>query len=179
MNYSEMVRKLAKNGKDALATMTPLKIHVWHMSSCLMGEAGELIAGEMDQENVVEELGDLEFYMEGLRDGLDINRDEILRGLPYCMDRQPVLVYPIGIIVESCNVFDACKKWIIYEKDIDIDKLLGTMQRWEYYMGCFRGSRDLKYEDILKGNMFKLAKRYGATYDYSNAAAQNRADKQS
>ncbi len=32
----------------------------------------------LDRQNVVEELGDLEFYMESLRQGLGISREEVL-----------------------------------------------------------------------------------------------------
>ena len=40
----------------------------------------EAIYGKpLDRENVIEELGDLEFYMEGLRQGLGITREETLQ----------------------------------------------------------------------------------------------------
>jgi NTP pyrophosphatase (non-canonical NTP hydrolase) len=87
VDYSKMVRTLAKPGEDILATLTPEKVHVWHMASCIPGEAGECFDGvkkwilygkPLDRANVVEELGDLEFYMEGLRQGMGISREETL-----------------------------------------------------------------------------------------------------
>jgi NTP pyrophosphatase (non-canonical NTP hydrolase) len=54
----------------------------------ICGEAGELLdaikkytiyRGKLDRENVVEELGDLEFYMAGLRHHLGITRERCLR----------------------------------------------------------------------------------------------------
>ena len=71
MNYSDMVRSLAKDGNHILATLTPAKIHMFHMASALNGEASELLEGWIsgDLENVSEELGDLEFYAEGTRQG--------------------------------------------------------------------------------------------------------------
>lgn len=87
INYSDMVATLAKPGEDILASLTPLKCHLWHMASCIPGEAGELFDAvkkhviynkPMDRLNVIEELGDLEFYMEGLRQGLGITREETL-----------------------------------------------------------------------------------------------------
>jgi NTP pyrophosphatase (non-canonical NTP hydrolase) len=87
INYGDMVATLAKPGDDILASLTPLKCHLWHMASCIPGEAGELFDAvkkhviynkPMDRLNVVEELGDLEFYMEGLRQGLGITREETL-----------------------------------------------------------------------------------------------------
>lgn len=58
-----------------------------HMMMGITGEAGELmdaikkhtIYGKpLDLENVIEELGDLEFYMAGLRQILSIKRDHVL-----------------------------------------------------------------------------------------------------
>lgn len=77
--YGDMVRTLAKSGEAILKTLTPVKCHVWHMVSCIMGESGEafdgtkkwLIYGQpLSKEAVLEELGDCEFYLEGLRQGL-------------------------------------------------------------------------------------------------------------
>ena len=57
------------------------------MTIGISGEAGELLDAvkkaviyrkPLDIKNVIEELGDLEFYMEGLRQGLNITRDEVL-----------------------------------------------------------------------------------------------------
>jgi NTP pyrophosphatase (non-canonical NTP hydrolase) len=63
---------------------------MWHHASCIQGEAGELFDAvkkhiiynaELTDEmkySVIEELGDLEFYMEGLRQAFDITRQETL-----------------------------------------------------------------------------------------------------
>ena len=82
-----MVSRLAKPGVAILNTLTPEKCHLWHMATGVNGEAGELTDAvkkavaynkELDRDNVIEELGDLEFYLEGLRQGLGITRDETL-----------------------------------------------------------------------------------------------------
>lgn len=82
-----MVAALAKPGADIVASLTPEKAHSLHMAVGISGEAGELIDAikkaaiynkPLDRENVVEELGDIEFYMEGLRQGLGITRDETI-----------------------------------------------------------------------------------------------------
>jgi len=87
ITHPELVEALAKPGEDILASLTPEKCHQWHMASCIPGEAGELfdavkkhvIYGKpIDRANVVEELGDLEFYMEGLRQSLGITREETI-----------------------------------------------------------------------------------------------------
>lgn len=86
-DFSEMVEALAKPGVDIVRSMSPTRAHVLHMAVGVSGEAGELLDAikkhviydkTIDRENVVEELGDLEFYMEGLRRGLGITREETL-----------------------------------------------------------------------------------------------------
>ena len=57
------------------------------MAMGVSGESGELLDAikkatiyrkPIDMDNVIEELGDLEFYMEGLRQGLGITREQTL-----------------------------------------------------------------------------------------------------
>lgn len=85
--HTDLVAALVKPGEDILITLTPQACHLWHMASCIPGEAGELFDAikrkviynkPLDLANVIEELGDLEFYMEGLRAALDITREETL-----------------------------------------------------------------------------------------------------
>ena len=85
--YSDMVSALAKPGMDIMTGLTPQRAHVLHMAVGISGESGELLDAvkkytiygkPLDRENVVEELGDLEFYMEGLRAAFNITRSETL-----------------------------------------------------------------------------------------------------
>lgn len=85
--YAKMVEALAKPGEAIVEEMTPFKAHLLHMAVGVSGEAGELLDAikktviynkPIDRENVIEELGDLEFYMEGLRQGLGLSREETL-----------------------------------------------------------------------------------------------------
>lgn len=85
--FSTFVDRLCKPGEDVLRELTPDQAHVWHMATGVSGEAGELLDAikkcvvyqkPLDRENVVEELGDLEFYMEALRSALGVTREETL-----------------------------------------------------------------------------------------------------
>jgi NTP pyrophosphatase (non-canonical NTP hydrolase) len=85
--HSDMVRKLAKSGQDILESLHHQDCHAIHMIMGVCGEAGELLDAikksviyrkELDMENVIEELGDIEFYLEGLRQGLMITRESTL-----------------------------------------------------------------------------------------------------
>lgn len=85
--YADMVTELAKSGEVIRNQMTPNDAHMLHMVVGICGEAGELTDAikkaviyrkVLDRANVIEELGDIEFYLEGLRQALQITRTETL-----------------------------------------------------------------------------------------------------
>lgn len=82
--YPLFVKRLAKSGATICYEMTPISAHLLHMAIGISGEAGELLDAikkgtiyqkPLDLDNIIEELGDLEFYMEGLRQRLGISRE--------------------------------------------------------------------------------------------------------
>ncbi|NDB84167.1 MAG: nucleotide pyrophosphohydrolase [Alphaproteobacteria bacterium] len=88
IEYSEMISVLVKPGNDIQDSLTGSSINFWHMATGISGEAGELLDAvkkhviynkTLDVDNVIEELGDLEFYMEGLRQALKITREETIQ----------------------------------------------------------------------------------------------------
>jgi len=88
IDYSEMIAALVKPGAVIQNSLTSNSINLWHMATGISGEAGELLDAikkhviynkALDVENVIEELGDLEFYMEGLRQALNITREETIK----------------------------------------------------------------------------------------------------
>lgn len=81
------VASLKKPPETILASLIPEKCDLIHMAMGISGEAGELLDAikkhvmynkDLDIKNVVEELGDLEFYLEGIRQTLQITRAETL-----------------------------------------------------------------------------------------------------
>lgn len=87
VSYSEMVQALAKPGDQILVSLSAEKCHLLHMAVGVTGEAGELIDAvkkhvvygkELDRANIIEELGDLEFYAEGIRQAIGVTREEVL-----------------------------------------------------------------------------------------------------
>lgn len=85
--YGVMVAALAKPGEQILQELTARQAALLHMAVGICGEAGELLDAvkkhviyqrPLDGDNVVEELGDLEFYMEGLRQIIDVTRERCL-----------------------------------------------------------------------------------------------------
>lgn len=87
MDYAAFVTSRKKAGEDIVASLTPEQADALHMAVGVAGEGGELLDAvkrwaiyqkPLDLENVVEELGDLEFFMEGLRQRLGIQRETTL-----------------------------------------------------------------------------------------------------
>ena len=81
--HQDTVRALAKPGGEIAANITAEEAHLLHMAVGVCGEAGELLDAikkhviyrqPLDQDNVIEELGDIEFYLEGLRQGAGVDR---------------------------------------------------------------------------------------------------------
>lgn len=86
--FSDMVAALSKPGADIVRELTPADAELIHMAMGVSGEAGELLDAikkatiyrkPMDMENVVEELGDLEFFMERIRQMTGITREQTIQ----------------------------------------------------------------------------------------------------
>lgn len=85
--HKYLVGELTKSGNAILVDMDTRDAHLVHMVLGISGEAGELLDAikkkaiyqkELDIENIYEELGDIEFYLEGLRSSLNISRELVL-----------------------------------------------------------------------------------------------------
>jgi len=87
IEHAEMVKALVKSGQAILQSLDGQKADLIHATIGISGEAGELLDAvkkhviyerELDRANIIEELGDLEFYMEQLRRNQGITREETL-----------------------------------------------------------------------------------------------------
>lgn len=97
MNYEEFVASKKKSGMDIIGGMTSNQATALHMAVGVAGEGGELLdcvkrwaiyQKPLDRENAVEELGDLEFFMAGLRQDLGITREETLEANRLKLDKR-------------------------------------------------------------------------------------------
>ncbi len=88
MKYEDFVTALVKDGNKIKSELTGDECHTIHMIMGICGEAGELLDAvkkaviyrkPLDQVNVIEELGDIEFYLEGFRQSAGISRDETIK----------------------------------------------------------------------------------------------------
>lgn len=87
INYHAFVRSLCKSGEDIVAQFTPERAHIVHMAMGMSGEAGELLDSvkktviynkPIDRENIIEELGDMYWYMTGMMDYLGVTIQDVV-----------------------------------------------------------------------------------------------------
>jgi NTP pyrophosphatase (non-canonical NTP hydrolase) len=80
--HREFVRKLCKAGSVIAEELTPEDCHRLHMAIGISGEAGELLDAvkkatiyrkQLDIANIVEECGDLLFYISGMLDSIGVD----------------------------------------------------------------------------------------------------------
>ena len=85
--YNNFVASRVKAGEDIRVAIRAIDCHYLHMLIGLSGEVGELQDAfkkhviydkKLDIGNVIEELGDIEFYLEGLRQSIGVTRAEVL-----------------------------------------------------------------------------------------------------
>jgi hypothetical protein len=185
--YAEFVAALIKPGDTMKNEMSPEQMNALHMAVGIAGEAGETLScividpndldAEIDLVNLVEELGDIEFYAEGLRAALDISYVETQVYGPVA-ETMPIipLIAATSLSIAAANILDAVKKWTVYQKPIARDVVVDELRSLELAMAWLRFGFDLSREVIILGNYSKLGKRY-ASLSYSNEAAIIRADK--
>ena len=86
--YSDFVASIVKPGEDIVNEISPDKAQLIHYALGVAGEAGELVDAikkstmynqELDRENVVEELGDIMFYITALVDLLGIDKNYVIQ----------------------------------------------------------------------------------------------------
>lgn len=84
--FSEMVTALVKKGQDILNDMTPEQADLLTWVSVFQVnlvnfdaiKKHAIYGKPLDRENVIEELGDLEFYMERIRQIIGVSREETI-----------------------------------------------------------------------------------------------------
>ncbi len=186
--YSQMVADLAKPGEDIIATLTPIKMHMLHMAVGLAGETGELLehecsgGGVVDSE-LIEELGDTEFYFEGLCQSMHITLNTIRLDQAYsylsatCGDSQSAAL----CVVAASDMLDLVKKMVIYNKDVDLGVFVNALTKVRVRLDQAYSYYGITQLEALEHNMNKLLKGDNARYKegkYTDEAAQVRRDKQ-
>jgi hypothetical protein len=186
--FSEMVGLLAKPGVDILLTLTDKKCHLIHMGMGCLGEIAELKEAEFarDRANFIEELGDYEFYLEGIYKSFAAKPtyySDVLADSAYSNG----LPLGLGSLIDNLHIltgdmFDSIKRYTMYNKDKEYEAILTKADKCSSLLHLFylRNTFDVTREEVLNGNINKLLKGDKARYasdTYSDQQANARADK--
>ncbi len=171
VTFEKMVQILSKPGEEILQVLTADDCHALHMLMGIAGEWAEVVAFESIQ-NLIEELGDIEFYNEGLRQCFGIHYSEV-------SDFSPSLEYEPGIVCIG-EIVDIVKKNVIYRKPLDRKALVCAMRKFEISLYQLRENYNIDRNTVLSKNMEKLLTGEKARYKlglYTDEQAQTRQDK--
>lgn len=165
LQHQFMVNKLAKNPAEILCSLTPAKCHLLHMLTGIEDEYFELNIAKhnTDKENILEELGDLLFYTEGLLMGFE---DE-LPNFKFCPLSRDETYQLLGRFV---------KRHVFYEQDLVVKDLICVYQNIKEWIRFDAAAISLTIVDVQNHNMAKLGKRY-PNFDYTDTRAKERVDK--
>jgi NTP pyrophosphatase (non-canonical NTP hydrolase) len=101
--YRDLVRICKKEPHKIFEVLNENTIDLMHMALGLASEVGELVdcikkaviyEQKLDRANLIEELGDIEFYLEGLRQRVNVEREHTLaKNIEKLSTRYPCGVY--------------------------------------------------------------------------------------
>lgn len=83
----------------------------------------------------------------------------------------------LGLAGETGETVDVVKKHVLYNKELDVTKIIEECGDVLYYMEVLLDTVGSSIDEARQGNFEKLSKRYSAG-SYSDAQAKARADKQ-
>lgn len=171
--HKDMVAALVKPGDAILATLTPLKVRLIHAAMGVAGEIGEIMDAT-DDENFLEEAGDLLFFIRELREQGELGE---LTEVPTHVNVNPAYL--------SGEIVDVVKRVAVYNKPFDtqmrlrLSDAVNALELWLVRKLEWRGQSRTQ---ALEHNLNKLLTGPNARYAsgaYSDAQAHARADKSS
>jgi len=192
MTHPELVRALKKPSAHIAKELTELDCDVLHMAVGISTEAAELLRaannalrGEVDRENIKEELGDLEFYVEGLRQSLGLRRTFVGQ-IPQLADEEDsgpdrswlaFLHSCVFVSIQAGEILDMAKKSCIYRNPLPHAEAIVLMINMDGGLDRVRNIVAMTLGEVLDANIAKLSVRY-SKLTYTDAAGGARADEQ-
>jgi hypothetical protein len=171
MSYQEKALETASAGFD-MSNVSPALLHG---AIGLVTEASELLqalavdADKIDRPNLIEELGDIEWYL------ALVYREVGMRQI----DQAPRVTTPpldtaIAIVVASSEVLDIIKKSIYYSREVDYSAVTEALSRAEWLLAVIRLHFGLDRAEIQRLNIEKLQKKRYKKGKFTAEEATNR-----
>lgn len=159
ITHPEMVAKLVKPGDQIAAEMTKKDLQT------LTGYCAQLILAGYSLDSVKKRI----IYRQN-------NQDTGRKQAEIEGTQAHLLHMAVGIAGEAAELLDAVVKYVEGDR-LDIDNCIEELGDIEFYMEGFRDALSFTRKNILDANIEKLSVRYDGL-NYSDQAAQDRADKQ-
>lgn len=112
--YQQFVNSIVKPGDEIIRQLTPQQAHLLHMAVGVSGEAGELLDAikkhcvyqkQIDFNNVMEEAGDILFYLTGILNELDMTIEQCIQANMDKLSKR----YPNGTYTNAAAIARADK----------------------------------------------------------------------
>ena len=128
--YEQFVQSIVKPGHDILVQLTPLQASILHMAVGVSGEAGELLDAikkhavyqkQLDINNVIEEAGDILFYLTGLLNELGLTIEECMEAnVAKLSKRYPQHQYSNAAAIARADKLDVVEEPVALKDDDDL-----------------------------------------------------------
>lgn len=171
--YSEMIKNLFK-------PMATVNDQIMHAAIGLAGEiSGELFTVD-SKKNLIEEGGDIEFYLEALKQQFEPDFVAAL-AKPFAYNRDMITLGNVvqNLAIVSGDILDIAKKSWVYNKPLDRAGLTYDIVLVEMNLDRLFSFFDVTREEVRHANQVKLigpGGRFESGF-YSDGAAIARADK--
>jgi NTP pyrophosphatase (non-canonical NTP hydrolase) len=129
--YEQFVQSIVKPGHDILVQLTPLQASILHMAVGVSGEAGELLDAikkhaiyqkQLDINNVIEEAGDILFYLTGLLNELGLTIEECMEAnVAKLSKRYPQHQYSNAAAIARADKLHVIEEPVVLKDDDDLD----------------------------------------------------------
>lgn len=162
--YEQMV-------KDLFKKLPTIGEEAHHATTGIAGEVGEL-SEACSRENILEELGDLEFYVEALVQKLD-SPLILPEGMQFSGSTFGTSI--IHLHSMASRMLDLSKKSWIYGRPLPVEHLRIEAGQFRQVLEGLYGYLGTTQDEVRHLNQVKLMKRYPT--GYTNEAAIERADK--
>lgn len=178
MQYEEMVTTLKKPGQDLLNSWTPEKASAIHMLIGIYDENLEVTEAlytlsqipdsQEAQRHVIEELGDLTFYLVGLAQDLGLAEQVLEYPLPELKGQASAHIMELTTML---------KRHLMYQKHLEKPEVVVHMRQILSAISQFAGGAGSTLEGVLEANKQKLLGGRYKEGKYSDEQANSRQDK--
>lgn len=172
MNYSEQALTVESPVDEAMKVRASESLRVLHGAMGLSTEVAEFSDSD-SKENELEELGDLEWYLNLIKDSLgeEYKNAHVVGDFT---DKCDVLSLIFKMVRTSGNILDTVKKHIFYGKELKTRELYSYVNQFEHYLIRLEYVLGFSRENVQRVNLDKLLKkRYKDGYSHDAAINRN------